>query len=776
MAIKRAAVMGAGVMGAQIAAHLANAGIPTLLLDVVPNGAVDRNVLAAGAIAKMQKTQPSPFVSKEAHQLLTPGNLEDNLDQLADVDWIIEAVIEDLEIKRTLYRKVDAVRKAGSIISSNTSTIPLTDLADGFPKSFRRDFLVAHFFNPPRYMRLLELVGGADTADSTLDTIETFADHFLGKGIVRCNDTPGFIANRIGIFWLQCGIVSALDNGVSVEEADAVMSWPMGIPKTGVFGLIDLIGVDLHPKVDASMSALLAEDDDYQAHRRDCPLLQKMISDGYTGRKGKGGFYRLNFADGKRVKEAINFETGAYAGAQKPQLESLKAAKQDGLRALVAHDDRGGRYAWTVLSHLLAYSASLVPSAARNIVDIDRAMMMGYNWQEGPFALMDRLGVDYFAGRLGAEGREVPALLQQAVKHGGFYRIDKGTKQYLEENGGYRDIQHAPGVMLLEDIKRNSQPLIQNQSASLWDIGDGITCFEIHTKMNAIDASVLKMLRQAIDFVPKAHKAMVIYNEGAQFSVGANIKEFVTQAKDGNWGEIETFARDGQQTLLALKRCSFPVVAAPAGMALGGGCEIILHADAIQAHVESNIGLVEPNVGLIPGWGGCVAMLTRLATDKTRPRGPMVSVTSAFQTIAMITVSGSAYEAQNIGFLRPEDRVTFNRERLLADAKLKALSMVEAYQPPERVELNLPGESGLMFMEFMVDDFKARGLALAHDEKINKTLARVLSGGSQADITSPLNEEELHALEQEAFMELVKTEGSLARMEHMLKTGKPLRN
>lgn len=776
MTIKRAAVMGAGVMGAQIAAHMANAGIPTLLLDVVPKGADDRNVLATAAIAKMQKSQPAPFVSSKAARLLTPGNLEDHLDQLVDADWIIEAVIEDLDIKRALYRRVDAVRKLGSIVSSNTSTIPLANLVEGLPADFRSDFLVAHFFNPPRYMRLLELVGGADTAASNLDTIEAFADRMLGKGIVRCNDTPGFIANRIGIFWLQCGIVSALDTGVSVEEADAVMSSPVGIPKTGVFGLIDLIGVDLHPKVDASMSALLPEQDAYQLHRREWPLLNKMIADGYTGRKGKGGFYRLNFANGSRVKEAINLNTGDYAAAEKAELESLKAARQDGLQALVAHDDRGGRYGWMVLSHMLAYSAALVPSAAQNIVDIDRAMMMGYNWQEGPFGLMDRLGVDYFAERLEAEGREVPALLQQAVKAGGFYRIANGAKQFLDQDGSYQDIPRAPGVMLLEDIKLQSQPLIENQSASLWDIGDGITCFEIHTKMNAVDASVMDMLRQAIDFVPKAHKAMVIYNEGAHFSVGANLKVFVSNANEGNWDAIETLVREGQQTLLALKRCAFPVVAAPAGMALGGGCEILLHADAIQAHVEANIGLVEPSVGVIPGWGGCAAMLARLAADKRRPRGPMPAVTSVFQTIAMVTVSGSAFEAQNLGFLRPDDGVTFNRERLLSDAKSRALALVEGYQPPEPVELNLPGESGRVLLEFVVDDFKARGMALAHDEKINKILARVLSGGSKADITRPLSEEELHDLEREAFIELVKTEGSLARMEHMLKTGKPLRN
>jgi 3-hydroxyacyl-CoA dehydrogenase len=431
MTIEQAAVLGAGVMGAQIAAHFANAGVPVHLLDVVPEGVENRNALA-----------------ERAARLVTCGNLEDHVERLSEADWIVEAVVENLEVKRGLYAQVEAVRKQGSIVSSNTSTIPLEKLVESLPERFAKDFLITHFFNPPRYMRLLEVVAGAATRADARAAIRDFADRRLGKGVVDCHDRPGFIANRIGIFWMQCGVVvdchdrpgfianrigifwmqcgvvAAQDHGVTVEEADAVLSRPVGIPKTGLFGLLDLVGLDLHPKVDASMAALLAEDDAYHGWRRPWPLLEKLIAEGYTGRKGKGGFYRLDRSGGKRVKEALDLATGDYAPARKAVLESLDSARHGGLKALVEHPDRGGLFAWTVLSHTLAYVASLVPEVADDIVAVDRAMTLGYNWKEGPFALIDRLGAAYFAERLEAEGRAVPPLLKAAAEAGGFYRVE----------------------------------------------------------------------------------------------------------------------------------------------------------------------------------------------------------------------------------------------------------------------------------------------------------------------------------------------------------------
>jgi 3-hydroxyacyl-CoA dehydrogenase len=780
MTIEQAAVLGAGVMGAQIAAHFANAGIPVQLLDVVPPGAKEgtenRNALSEGAVQKMLKTQPAPFVSKRAARLVTCGNLEDHLERLSEADWIVEAVVENLEVKRGLYERVETVRKPGSIVSSNTSTIPLEKLVENLPKRFAEDFLITHFFNPPRYMRLLEVVGGTATRVDALATIREVADRRLGKGVVDCHDRPGFVANRIGIFWMQCGVVAAQDHEVTVEEADAVLSRPVGIPKTGLFGLLDLVGLDLHPKVDASMAALLADDDAYHGWRRPWPLLERLIAEGYTGRKGKGGFYRLDRSGGKRVKEAIDLATGDYAPARKAALESLDAAKHGGLKALVEHPDRGGQFAWTVLSHTLAYVASLVPEVADDIVAVDRAMTLGYNWEQGPFALIDRLGAAYFAERLEAEDRAVPPLLNAAVEAGGFYRLQAGRLEYLTTEGGYAEVARAEGVFLLEDVKRGGAPLAKNASASLWDLGDGVVCLEVHTKMNSIDPAVLEMVGRAVALVAKAHKALVIYNEGSHFSAGVNLGLALFTANVGAWEQVEEMSEAGQKAFLALKRAPFPVVAAPSGMALGGGCELMLYADAIQAHIESYVGLVEAGVGLIPAWGGCTAVLARYAADPKRPRGPMPPVAAAFETIGMAKVAKSAAEAQEMGFLRAGDAITFNRDRLLADAKAKALALVENYQPPEPAQLTLPGPAGKASLDFALRDLKAKGLVTPHDEVVADALAGVLCGGPDADMTEPLSEEAVQALERKALMGLFKTEASLARMQHMLDTGKPLRN
>ncbi|MEX2008662.1 MAG: 3-hydroxyacyl-CoA dehydrogenase NAD-binding domain-containing protein, partial [Dongiaceae bacterium] len=410
MAIAKAAVVGAGVMGAGIAAHIANAGVPVLLLDIVPKGATNRNAIAEGAIEKLLKNDPAALMHKRNAGLIEPGNIEDDLGRLAEADWIVEAVLEDVAIKQSLYRRIENARKPGSAVSSNTSTIPLAVLTAGLPASFARDFLITHFFNPPRYMRLLEIVAGPKTRPETTAAIAAFADVALGKGVVTCKDTPGFIANRIGAFWMQCAVAEALDAGLTVEEADAVMGRPIGVPKTGIFALMDLVGLDLQPHVDRSLAGALAKDDAYHGVRRDFPLMTKLIAEGYTGRKGKGGFYRLAHTEGARVKEAIDLGTGEYRPAQRPRLDSVEAAK-GGLRALVEHSDKGGRYAWRVLSRTLAYAAALVPQIADDVASVDRAMRLGFNWKYGPFELIDRLEAKWFAERLAADGATVPPLL-----------------------------------------------------------------------------------------------------------------------------------------------------------------------------------------------------------------------------------------------------------------------------------------------------------------------------------------------------------------------------
>jgi 3-hydroxyacyl-CoA dehydrogenase len=775
MAIAKAAVIGAGVMGSGIAAQIANAGVPVLLLDIVPEGAADRNALAAGALARMAKADPAPFMSREAIKLVTPGNLEDDLDRLAEVDWIVEAVVEKLDVKRALYAQIDKMRKAGAVVSSNTSTLPLTRLTEGLPKSFRRDFLITHFFNPPRYMRLLEVVAGPDARPEAVERIATFADQRLGKSVVRCKDTPGFIANRIGSFWLQAAFCEAFEMGLPVEEADLVLGRPLGIPKTGVFGLADLVGIDLLPHVAASLRMALPAGDAFHEVDREWPLVTKLIETGYTGRKGMGGFYRLAKADGQRVKEAIDLATGAYHVAAKPRLDAVDAAKDGGPRALFEGDEPAARYAWRVMSRTLAYACSLLPEIADDITAVDQAMRLGYNWKWGPFELLDRIGPAWFAGRLAAEGIAVPPLLEQ-VGDGSFYRVEDGRLQYLTLGGGYVDVARPEGVLLLEDVKRRSKPVAKNGSASLWDIGDRVACLEFHSKMNAIDAETLDLIDKAIGIVAKEFKALVIYNEGSNFSVGANIGLALFAANVAVWPMVEDLVAGGQKVYRKLKHSPFPVVAAPSGMALGGGCEVCLNADAVQAHAETYIGLVEVGVGVIPAWTGSTELLTRWVQHKRRPGGPMPPLAQTFETIGMAKVAKSAFEAKELLFLREADGITMNRDRLLADAKAKAIALAVGYQAPEKSEIALPGPSGRIALEMAVDALRLRGVATPHDEVVAKQLAVVLSGGENADITEPLSDEDLLKLERQAFMTLVRQPATLARIEHMLDTGKPLRN
>jgi 3-hydroxyacyl-CoA dehydrogenase len=776
MAIERAAVIGAGVMGSGIAAHIANAGVPVLLLDIVPKDAApaSRSAIAEGALARLLKTDPAPFMHKRNARLVTTGNIEDDLDKLGTCDWIVEAVLEDPKIKQSLYKKVEKHRKNGSIVSSNTSTLPLAVLTKGLPKSFAADFLVTHFFNPPRYMRLLEIVQGPATRPAAVDTIRDFCDHRLGKGVVDAKDTPGFIANRLGVFWIECAVAEAIEGGLTIEEADAIMGRPMGIPKTGVFGLLDLVGLDLSRHVAREMATSLPKTDAYHAVKREVPLFDKLIADGYTGRKGKGGFYRLNRAGGGRDKQAIDLDSGEFAPARRPRLESIGAAGRD-LRKLLEYPDKTGAYGWRVLSQLLCYAASLIPEIADDLAAADEAMRLGYAWKEGPFQLADRVGVDWLVGRLAEEGRDVPDLLARAAEAGGFYRIQDGQLQFLTTDGTYAELKRRDGVLLLEDIKRGGEPVKRNGSASLWDIGDGILCLEFHSKMNSLDQESLKMVEDAVKIVPKAHKGLVIYNEGSNFSVGANIGLALFAANVALWPMIEDLVATGQRVYKALKYAPFPVVGAPSGMALGGACEILLHCDAIQAHAETYSGLVEVGVGVVPGWGGCKEMVTRWATSPKAPRGPMPPVAKAFEAIGTAQVAKSAMEAQDMMILRGHDRITMNRDRLLAEAKARALELAKGYEPPEAVALHLPGATGRAAIEMAVRDFELKGMVTPHDRVVVEELKQVLTGGD-TDITDEVSEDDLLKLERAAFMKLIRHPGTLARVEHMLDTGKPLRN
>ncbi len=805
MTINKIAVIGAGLMGSGIAAHIANAGTPVVLLDIVPPDPSkfggDRSAFAKGAIEKMMKADPAPFMLPSNAKLITPGNIEDDIGLIADCDWIIEVVLEDLTVKHKTYSLIDKNRKKGSIVSSNTSTIPLNKLIEGQSAAFANDFLITHFFNPPRYMRLLELVVGDKTRQDAIETIRKFCDVNLGKGVVQCNDTPGFIANRLGVFWLTAGINAAIELGVSIEVADGVMSRPVGIPKTGVFGLVDLVGIDLMPHLAESLLSTLGKDDEYRKIFKDYPFIHGMIEAGYKGRKGKGGFYRLKPDSKDKEKQALRitadkFDESQYVRAEKPSLPSLEAGRK-GLRAVVESPDEGGRYAWKVLYQTLHYAASLVPEISSSIADVDEAMKLGYNWKSGPFEMIDALGPAWFAGKLKELKIPVPAMLEK-VGTGTFYKIENGQRLVMKPDGSYTPVVRAEGVLLLSDLKLSAKPLMKNPSASVWDIGDGILCFEKTSKMNTFDELIFELLSKTIKTIGDGsgpYKALVIYNEASHFSAGANLGLALFMINIAMWPQVEQFISAGQKTFMDLKYAPFPVVAAPSGMALGGGCEILLAADAVQAHAETYTGLVEVGVGLIPGWGGCKEMILRLRErEKNKfkkdlgkigkdslwfspPNTPMGAVRKAFEIIGTATVAKSAVEAKQIGYFRESDEITMNRDRLLYDAKQKALTLSKDYKVPEKVkDIRMPGPSGKAALDMAVSDMAKSGKATPYDVVVSGHLASVLSGGEKADWTKPISEDDLLRLEVEEFVHLIKNEGSMARIEHMLDKGKPLRN
>lgn len=782
MAIKKAAVIGAGVMGAGIAAHLANAGYEVELLDRVdPKNPDNRSAISAGAIEKMLKTNPAPFMHKKNARKIRPGNTEDDIGRLKECDIIIEAVFEDPKVKSDIFKKIDANRKPGSIVASNTSTIPLHDLIADQSDAFKKDFVITHFFNPPRYMPLLELITSEHNSPEMVKEVATFMDEKLGKGVVHCKDTPGFIANRIGTFWIQCSINEAFDRNLTVEEADAIVGRPMGIPKTGIFGLVDLVGLDLMPHISKSLTSSLPADDGYVKINRTFPVIEQMIKDGFTGRKGKGGFYSRNE---KKEDFAVDLHTGERHPKKKAHMKAADNAKKGGLKGLVETHDKGGDYAWAVLKQTLCYAAEHAHDIAADINSVDQAMKLGYNWKWGPFEMIDKMGVDYFIKRLEAEGDKVPELLKKAAGKS-FYKVENNKPQQMNADGTYSEITRPEGVLLLSDIKRDKKNLVaKNMSASVWDIGDGVLCLEFHSKMNSLDLFTMSMINKACDIIEggkkkgrdgQPFKALVIHNEADDFSVGANIGVALYAAKAKQYWIVDKMIKKGQDTYKRLKYAKFPVVSAPAGKALGGGCEILLHSHAVQAHAETYPGLVEVGVGLLPAWGGSTELLTRAKQNKKLPNGPMPAVASVFETISTAKVGLSAFEAKDLLILRETDGVTFNKSRLLADAKKKAIEMTKDFKPEVPFDMQLPGPSGAAAISMAVDGFYLKGQATPYDVVVSDKVAKVLTGGDKAGPGVIITQDYLRALERENFMALVRDPRTVARIETILKTGKPLR-
>tara|TARA_B100000131_G_scaffold319818_1_gene366478 strand:- start:975 stop:3299 length:2325 start_codon:yes stop_codon:yes gene_type:complete len=773
--IKKATVIGAGLMGAGIAAHLANAGTEVLLLDIPFQDKERKNHLSESAIKKLIKTKPSPLTLNSNISLIKTGNIDDDLHLINDSEWVIEAIIEDIKVKKDLYKKIQNVMKDDLIISSNTSTIPLERLVENSNQRFKSNFFITHFFNPPRYLRLLEIVSSKDSIPEYKEKLSEFCDVSLGKSVIHCNDTPGFIGNRIGVFWMIVAANKAIQHGLTVEEADQIITNVFGAPKTGVFGLLDVVGLDLMPHVLSSMIENIEKEDEYHKLSKIPDIVKYMLDNNLIGRKGIGGFYKLENVEGKRVKMSIDLKTKEYSLSVKSKIDSLALGKKD-LRLFLDHDDKFANYAWSVLSETLLYTLNHAMEISNDLISIDDAMRNGFGLKFGPFELIDKLGKSWLTEKLSSENRNIPEILKN-LEGEKFYIIKENKINYLNYFSKEFEILKRPdGVIMLSDYKKTNTPIKKIPSASLWDLGDGITVFELHSRGNSIDINTMKFLDQAIDIVSSSFSAMIIYNEGSLFSAGANVGEALFLGNIGLESElVENIIENGQKVYQKLKYSKFPVVAAPSSMALGGGCELLLHCDYIQAHIESYIGLTEAALGICPGWGGCKELLYRLSNSNNLPKGPMPAVMKAFETIGMAKTSTSALEAKKLGFLKETDGITMNRDRLLFDAKSVAMNLIENYEPPEKPKFNLPGKTGLSAMTIGLESMKNSGQISDHDKFIGMQIANVLSG-ENVDLIEEVDEEYILNLESKAIQTLFREPKSQERIETLLETGKVIRN
>jgi 3-hydroxyacyl-CoA dehydrogenase len=795
--VEKAAVLGAGTMGAQIAAHLANARIPTLLLDIVPREEVpahsggvqtDRSRIARAALEAAKKSKPAAFFSSDLAQLVTVGNLEDDLSKLKDCDLIIEAVVENLEIKRSLYEKVEQHRRPGSIVASNTSGIPLEQLAEGRSEDFRAHFLGMHFFNPPRYMHLVELIRTEWTKPEVSCSMFGFLDERLGKGVVVAKDRPNFIANRIGTFGALVTIRAMLDDGYTIEEVDKITGPAAGRPKTATFRTFDLVGLDVFAHVVKNLHVNLPDDPDHEMFVMP-EFVTRMIEKGLLGNKTKAGFYKRQKGEGdKREILVLDPASLEYRPTQKVKLPSLDMAKNiedtaERLKMLTWSKDRVGSFLWKTLSRTLCYTAERIPEIADSVVEVDRAMQWGFSWELGPFEVWDAIGVEKSVARLKEEGRSIPANVQSMLDAGvkSFYKKKDGQQFYYDfASEEYRPLANPPGTIILKSLKDRTGVVKKNSGASLIDLGDGVACLEFHSKMNSIGGDTLEMLRAALNEVEKNFVGLVVGNQGQNFSVGANLMLMLMEAQDENWEELDMIGRLFQSSVMSLRYSPKPVVVAPFQMVFGGGCEMVLHADRVRAAAETYIGLVEVGVGIIPAGCGTKEMLVR-ALDSIpkdmKDADPFPFVKRAFETIALAKVATSAEEARGYGFLSEDDSISMNRDRLIADAKKEVLALAASgyVQPQQRTDILALGNPALATLKLGVHMMKRAGYISDHDALIGEKLARILTGGDLNHATR-VSEHYLLDLEREAFLSLIGTRKSQERIAHMLKTGKPLRN
>jgi 3-hydroxyacyl-CoA dehydrogenase len=740
MEIKKVVVIGSGTMGSGIAAHLCNANVPVTLLDLTTE-------ISEKARDRIFKSKPPLLLDKSQINNIQVGNIEDNFDVVKEADWVVEAVVERIDIKHNIYEKIFKDRKEGAIVSSNTSSIPIQVLSEKLTAEEKKDFCITHFFNPVRYMGLLEIVKNENNDLAKINALKKFCEIELGKGAIVCNDTPGFLGNRIGVFAMQVAMTEAFKMKLSIEEADAIFGRPMGIPKTGVFGLYDLIGIDLMADVLKSFIKELSENDPFQEVAKEIPLVKKLIETGYTGRKGKGGFYRMNKTGETKVMEAINLQTGEYSSSQKINVGSDKVD----LKSLIAREDKFGEYAWSVISKIIKYSSSLVPGITKDFNDIDEAMRLGFNWAKGPFEMLEEIGVENFFNKIDEfNGNEFLENLSKS-KNQNFY----GSRQKYTE------------IETLGKVKKKSISVDGNSSAQVYRFND-YNIVEFTTKANALDYDSMDALKKATD------KPLIIINESMQFSAGVNLTYTMDFANKGDFKSIEKFIKYFQETCKHLKYSEHPVISAPSGLTLGGGFEVMVQSNFVASHTNIVVGLVETIVGLIPAGGGCKEMLARwLDTDEAR-NDPHYAPLKVFNIIGYGKTATSPVEAEPMKYLKPEDKKIMNRNSLLEVSK-EILDNNKDFKAPPETEFNLPGKTVLPEMNKILDKLYNDKVILDHGLKVAQELAHVLSGGDTS-IDKTLSEDDLFKLELDAFMRLIETKETQNRIKHTLATGKPLVN
>ncbi|HET7105302.1 MAG TPA: 3-hydroxyacyl-CoA dehydrogenase NAD-binding domain-containing protein [Candidatus Acidoferrum sp.] len=800
--IQKAVVLGAGTMGARIAAHFANAGLPCLLLDIVPRDAApaDRNKIVLAGLDAAKKSKPAAFFTTALASKVSIGNFEDDLPRIADADWIIEVVAENLEIKRGLLAKVAQFRKPGSIVTTNTSGLPVHLIAEGLPEEFQQHWAGTHFFNPPRYMKLVEVIPGPKTSSEVLNALSEFCDRRLGKGVVLAKDSPNFIANRVGTFSMLNALRLMQSLGMTIEEVDACTGPAVGWPKSATFRTADIVGLDVLIHVVKNIYETAPNDESRESYKIPA-FVEAMATRKWLGDKTGQGFYkRVKGGQGEKEILTLDLATMEYREKQKARFASIEAGKavedtRERLRGLLTplfegqKTDKAQQFIWGGLSEMCLYAGRRMPEIADNIVDVDRAMRWGFAWELGPFEIVDAVGLAAFAAQIKKENRALPAVFEKVLAAGrtSFYESSKGETAVFDlATGKTKKVEEPAGILILKSLKDAAREVERNSGASLIDLGDGVVCCEFHSKMNAIGADLIAMIHKGIKRLDTDFDAMVLANQATNFSVGANLMLVLVGAQEQEWDELHMAVKQFQNINLAIKYAPKPIIAAPQGMALGGGCEISLHAAKIHSAAEAYIGLVEVGVGLIPGGGGTKEMLIR--ANENAASGDDLdlfhTLRPVFENIATAKVGTSAEECRDLGYLRRTDTFSMNRERLVADAKQTALGLVRGGWKPaasswqegaQSTQIKVLGESFLAAGKLAIHMMTRGGYASDYDAHVARKLANILAGGA---LSSPqfVSEQYVLDLEREAFVSLCGEKKTQERIAHTLKTGKPLRN